>query len=153
MKLSKQYIAGFIDGEGYLSILKLKRKTARNGYWFQPVIKVSQTQDHSYILQMIHCQYGGHFNKRRVYKDNSKPTFTLDIKGEEKIRKLLDDILPYLIIKKPQAELILEYYNLGTVMKRNSEGIKKLDELQSKRSVLYKKARMLNKRGTAAETE
>jgi len=153
MKLSTQYIAGFVDGEGYLSILKLRRKSARGGIWYQAVIKVSQREKDAKVLEYIQETYGGIMSNRRIYTDNSCPSLTLDIKNRKDIQRMLNDLLPYLIVKKKQAELLLEFLDLPKVKTRKPEKLFTIDDLKEKQSQLYEVARKLNKRGTAATTE
>ena len=153
MKLSPQYIAGFVDGEGYLSILKLRRKSARGGIWYQAVIKVSQREKDSKVLEYIQETYGGVMSGRRTYTDNSCPSLTLDIKNKGDIQKMLTDLLPYLIVKKNQAELLLEFLSYAGIRSRKPDKKYLIDNLKEKQSQLYEVARKLNKRGTAATTE
>lgn len=153
MKLTDQYIAGFVDGEGYISILKLRRKSARGGIWYQPCIKISQREKDSEVLCLIYARYKGTFNKRRVYADNSLPSITLDIKNKQVIKEMLTNLLPYLVVKKKQAELVLEFISYAGVRSRNAEGKKIIDNLKEKQSQLYEKDRKLNKRGRRAETK
>jgi len=153
MKLTDQYIAGFIDGEGYLSILKLRRKSARGGIWYQPCIKISQREKDSEILCLIHARYKGTINKRRVYTDNSLPSITLDIKNRKVIKEMLTNILPYLVVKKKQAELLLEFLALPQVKTRRPEKLFTIDDLKEKQSQLYEVARKLNQRGIVVETK
>jgi len=153
MKLSPQYIAGFLDGEGYISILKLRRKSARGGIWYQAVIKVSQREKDAKVLEYIQETYGGVINGRRIYTDNSCPSITLDIKNRKDIQRMLADLLPYLIVKKKQAELLIEFFKYAGTKSRKLEAMYLIDNLKEKQSQLYEVARKLNKRGTAATTE
>ena len=153
MKLSTQYIAGFVDGEGYLSILRLNRKSARGGIWYQACVKISQREKDSDVLRYIQETYGGVMSGRRTYTDNSCPSLTLDIKNQKCLIKMLDDLLPYLVVKKKQAELVKEFLALPKVKTRKPENLFTIDNLKEKQSQLYEVARKLNKRGTAVETE
>jgi len=153
MKLSTQYIAGFVDGEGYVSILKLRRKTARGGIWYQAVVKISQREKDSKVLEYIQDVYGGVISGRRIYTDNSLPSRTLDIKNKGGLQKMLEELLPYLIVKKKQAELLLKFFSYACIRSRKPEKKYLIDNLKEKQSQLYKVARKLNKRGRLATTE
>lgn len=147
MKLTPQYIAGFIDGEGYISILKLNRKSARGGIWYQACLKVSQREKDSNVLYMIKEIYGGTMNKRRIYTDNSMPSLTLDIKNKKDLNRMLSELLQFLIVKKKQAELILKFINLPTVKSRNKDSKMNIDKLKKIQLGFYEQALKLNKRG------
>lgn len=153
MKLTKQYIAGFVDGEGYISILKLNRKSARRGIWYQAVIKISQREKDAEVLRLIQEFYGGCMNKRREFTDNSCPSLTLDIKNRKDLQRMLTDLLPYVVVKKKQFELLIKFFSYAGIRSRKPEAKYLIDNLKEKQSQLYKVARQLNKRGRRATTK
>lgn len=147
MKLTKQYIAGFVDGEGYLGIIRKTDKRMPLGHWYKPCLKIAQSEHASEILYLIKDRYGGNISKTRIHKNpNQKPSVMLEITNCVRIRRVLDDIQPFLLVKSGQAEILRQYISAPRQTPTNRE---KTDAM---RSELYKQIRVLNHRGLA-ETE
>ena len=100
------YLAGLIDGEGYIGIKKTdNRKDCVNAQYHERIqirminekaIKLfKQTFGGSYYHESIHSMY----SKKPLYCYQASDKIAADI-----IQKLI----PFLIIKKPQAHLVLE---------------------------------------------
>jgi hypothetical protein len=91
------YAAGFIDGEGCISISK-------NG---AADVRVVNTAKH--VLVYLQKYFGGSITTRtqRV----NKTQYAYSLYGQEAI-DFLNKIVPYLIDKKPQAETLIEYFGL-----------------------------------------
>lgn len=101
--MDKSYIAGFVDGEGYFGLFTTFRtKTA-----YQCAIKVGQTCDGIPVIEELQRRYGGYLQHRSP--PNRKPSLHWELKGKKNIKPFLIDILPYLIVKKRQGILLLEY--------------------------------------------
>jgi hypothetical protein len=137
---SKAYIAGYIDGEGCLSIRKRKAKSYKNGYVIETICSVSSTNDQ--VLQSIRDNYGGSI----CYANRSPRHKTLSVLtlASKQLVPFLVDILPFLRLKRRQAEILLtlqegkhrgnnQYYN-------DSLDIEEQEDL-------YRECKHLNKRG------
>ncbi len=107
-QLSKEYIAGFLDGEGCIRIHIIRKKNSKDQY----ALNVGFTQNNIGVLELIQNTYGG-----RIYKDKNAHKLELVC---SKADILLRDIFPYLIVKKEEARIALEYR----------------DELKGKRNVI-----------------
>ena len=100
-RLNLAYIAGLFDAEG--CVFCSWRPPTIFGYY----IKITQKSD-LHILNLIN-QF---FNENaRIDRSNAGLTFT----GKERIEKILTDILPFLIVKKLQAELMILFVNSNTL--------------------------------------
>lgn len=108
MSISPQYIAGFIDGEGYLGLYAY----SVNKSSYVSAVKVAQVAVGLPVLQALQSQYGGHIGFRKSKKDNHQDSYAWELKSKKGINKLLDDTLPYLIVKREQAVLLKEYCEL-----------------------------------------
>ena len=124
--LEKGYIAGLIDGEGTISLLK-ERASQKFRY---PIVEMTST-----TLQMLEkfkeCAKGGTIVKQKVYNTNHKQSWCYKLKGDKAI-ELLTEIKEYLIEpkKKYRADLIVNEYKEVTPRngKYNEEKlVKKLD--------------------------
>jgi hypothetical protein len=99
--LSKEYIAGFFDGEGCIRIHVIKSSRARPQYQ----LEASISQKRREVLDLVSAQYGGVVRKERQGK---YICYRLTLSGLAS-EKLLRDILPYMVVKKKEAETALEY--------------------------------------------
>lgn len=138
--LSKEYIAGFLDGEGWFRIVKrIPQKKHNRNLSYQILVGVSSTD--KTVLSLIKKQYGGSINKR-VKKDGWKPEYNLIISCRQ-AEKLIKDIIQFLVLKKDRANLCL-------LLNKNIEiSCKKISVEDLKfRDFLFLKIKNLNKRGT-----
>jgi len=102
MMISKEYIAGFLDGEGCFRISKTKHKGRVNPD-YQP--RTSITNTYMPVLVAIQEQYGGTIQHHS--NGVNKRIHTLVLNSANALR-LAADMLPLLIEKKEQAWLQLE---------------------------------------------
>ena len=110
----KAYIAGFFDGEGHISITKQKPKPPR---WKNPTyqLKAIITNTNEAIIDGVNDSFSGVAYKHGPYassKPDGKPMFQLHFCGL-KCQAFLAEIKDYLIVKKNQAELALQYVFLA----------------------------------------
>ena len=123
--LSHEYLAGLIDGEGYIGVVKCRRPKwkGRMNIELIPRVQINMTRAHN-LLEEIKNEYNG-----RMYLKKRPPsapshwanTENLYIEGKEKLTRLLNNILPHLRLKRKQAELILEYFKYASPHGINSE--------------------------------
>ncbi len=127
------YIAGFIDGEGYISLTKRKHFN-KIGDWIgiSAVIVISNT--HKQVLKYIKRICGV---SSKIYdnpqKGNRRLAYRLVFNSKE-ATCLLIRILPYLIVKKRQAKVFI---NFKETNKHNA----------IRRNKLWEKMRFLNRVG------
>ena len=97
------YLAGFIDGDGCI----LAQIVKRDDYKFQFQIRVSimmyqKTSRHWFLLHWLNILKIGTLRKKNDFMSE------LAIVGVTPVKKLLLQLLPYLMVKKPTAKLVLE---------------------------------------------
>jgi hypothetical protein len=150
MKITPQYIAGFIDGEGYFGIVKKNDTRFGMDYYYVPVLKISQVTQHRAVLDAIkkYLGYGIFWEGKNTSTSNGKRVSSLEFRGMKRVFPIVKKLYPYLIVKKPQAEILLEYSKLP-VYTYNKRGEAKMIELDRQRTILYKKIRACNHRGVA----
>ena len=154
MKISRAYLAGLIDGEGSVSIYRRYSDQTIKSFVFSPVFKIGMTGEISFeIIRFIQGKYGGDLWVRD-YNNGYKPCMMLAIKGK-KILPILKDIYPFLIVKKPQAQIVYEYFS-GLLTQKSWKSPAMPESEYQRRSALYEKMKILNKKGTkesVAETK
>jgi hypothetical protein len=114
MKLSnveKAYLAGLIDGEGYIGILRNKRgnKKSFHSTWpivFTPVIKVAMIDRP--VIEWLYATLGGSFETRKPTMLNQRESYGWTCR-KASVATILKLIYPYLRVKKPHADIIFEY--------------------------------------------
>jgi len=101
-----QYIAGFFDGEG--CIIAFKRNDSAKGHGYYRC-EISITNTNKKLLQIISQNIDGIIYKHdKKPIPNRKPCYTLRLSSKKSYFALCE-LSPYLIDKKEQAEIALEY--------------------------------------------
>lgn len=133
------YIAASVDGEGSISC-KLRRDRRRP--WLFDIRLTITNTDKTWLLWHKE-RIGGSVNKTGRKQKGSKQGWKLQVDGIQ-TKKVIRKLLPYLIIKKPQALLALEYepmphseYRAGGMSRFRRE----------ERKLMYRKMKKLNRRG------
>lgn len=134
--LSNQYVAGFLDGEGWFRIKKTKGYKSPS---YQILVGASSTDEE--ILKLLVKKYGGSIYKR-FKKDNWKAEYSYQIMCKQ-AEQLIEKILPYLIIKKERAFICLEL----SKSKKLENGVKLTQETIDYRENLFMDMKILNQRG------
>lgn len=113
------YLAGLIDGEGTITISLNSKRTSiyQRTRLLQPMVSICNT-NHA-IVDWLSIRLPFVICKQR-YDDSKKDTYALKLSGY-KIESLLRTVLPYLVAKKRQAELILEFLQSRTSSQRKSK--------------------------------
>jgi len=156
LMLSLQYVAGFFDGEGNISLGGSNKKAIRKNSLGRTRIidhimwvrRVSIANTKLTILQQIQKQFGG-----TIYKHGHKPSLDWEqgwrwnVHGGQSTR-FLKKILPYLVIKRPQADVFLEF---AETVRRPGQHSLPYDVIK-KRHELYTRLRSLNAKGNRAPT-
>lgn len=101
------YLAGIIDGEGTIRIGKgqPKEKHQQTKYYASISIGMSGKK----VIELVAKEFG---SKMRIYKEcvsNRKIIYRWGTSGNKVVPQILNKIMPYLIEKKKQAELVKEF--------------------------------------------
>lgn len=144
-KLQSAYLAGLIDGEGYIGIMMNRRGNKKNfhsakDYIYTPVLKVCMTDKDT--IEWLYRSFGGTFETRKAHH-NAKESYGWMCR-KALVGKFLRYLYPYLRVKKKQAEIIFRF-PIG------KPGILLSKEIWDKRDKLYEEIRTLNKVGTVRD--
>ena len=109
------YLAGFMDGEGSFSVVKtyqIKRRV--DGSKIKSIryhlhVKIANTNRE--VLQWIAYRFGGQISVKKP-RENWKQRYDLTITGNQCTEKFILTILPYLIVKRRQAQVALDFARL-----------------------------------------
>ena len=105
-KTDLAYLAGILDGEGSIQIRKRKDKGMRLGFCYQLVVNIANTNE--WLVRWIHLNFGGLLYKNRIPAAHYKQVYQWSV-SSNKAKFVLESLLPYLKIKKPQAEIALQF--------------------------------------------
>lgn len=147
-KLNRQYVAGLLDGEGYFGIMLGTSQIRRK---FVPTVKMAMT--HEEIVRLVQKTFGGHIHIRPESRDqNYKISWKWEARSCVGVKRVLDYVQPFLIVKKVQAKVLREFIE---TVQPNAGSPWKLDPaILEKRAQLYHLMKKLNFRGLPpAETK
>ena len=136
-KHSFVYVAGIIDGEGCLIISKSDRGSYDNYYGR---IHVKNTDRR--LMKWLVEHFGGNIHVHKPKSEKHSIAYSWYFSGNAKSKEIfLLAIMPYLIIKREQAKVLVEFFRLSE---------QKCPELRKK---LFQQMQALNRRGPTVETD
>lgn len=148
-KLQAAYLAGLIDGEGYIGILKNKHGeksvwSSTREYFFTPVLKVAMTDRE--LIEWLYKSFGGTFETRKA-KGNAKESYCWSMRKSQ-VQDFLKLLYPFLQVKKRDADIIFRFMKTN-----NGAGHPISEENHLIRIKLYEEIRKLHSRGAPVETK
>lgn len=150
IKINLQYLAGFIDGEGWIGIYKAKpngypQKSAR----YTLEVGIGQTLKGKKLFEQLVKQFGGRVSFYQPKTKNAKAQCKFVILGNNAL-KLLIFIEPFLILKKEQAKICIKFQKekSGLNIKNNNFRGKLVPiHITKKRENYYQSLKLLNQKG------
>jgi len=132
------YLAGLFDGEGCISICPRRDKYNDNAFIFCIQITNTNTTLMKWLVEHFGGVYYSQDGKSR--KSNWKPSYRWRVKGRRNEEEFLLGVLPYLVVKREQALLALEFVRMWQ------------EKDPTRRNEIMTKMRELNHRGKSVET-
>ncbi len=127
------YLAGIIDGEGHIEIHCDNRIPS----FYLRIIVVSTSEE---LMFWLKEKFGGHYYPRTWNELTRKQCYAWQVSTKQS-EEMLKKIFPFLIIKKRQAKLALEFRK--TVGK---QGKKLSEKVCRERTRIAKEMKLLNRR-------
>ncbi len=138
--VQKSYLAGFIDGDGSIYVRLKPNDSYRYGFQVAPYIVLFQAAKDEQIFKRVCALMDfGYLRKR---KDG---ILEYTIGRTEDIIELLVMIKPYLILKKRQADLMLEILKKKKSVKNRTDFQALMDLIDKFRDLNYSKKRKRHK--------
>ena len=142
------WLAGFIDGEGYIGITSQRKKENRQqsaSVHYHPYLII--TNSNLNILKEIKKVVGfGHIYKLSQDIKNHKHAFQYKLTEMEKLSMLLPILQPYLRLKQRQCGLLVNFINTRKNAKRIYGPFRGATSYTIEEDI-YQKLLILNKRG------
>jgi len=124
-----QYVAGFFDGEGNITIYDYERKKVyapdRITTYQEKQVKISIAQKIRIYVNMVQLENGvipllnefliSEGIDSHIHKTNDKGMQRLQFTSRKSCKIFLEKIIPYLIVKKEKARLALAFLNGQTL--------------------------------------
>lgn len=120
--IQKAYIAGFIDGEGCITVCRRMKPSGNYSYQVRVIITNTDLK----IIRWFKKVTGIGFVRTATWENYSekwKPIHRYEV-DSNLARELLDEISPYLMIKKDVARLVRDFPTRKGGMRRSSQEYK-----------------------------
>ena len=105
--LSLEYVAGYFDGEGCISLYKHHKNQELSGYLrYGLYCRVASVNPK--ILELFKKYFGGSISKRVARHENHRDTYCWSISAK-KADHFLTTLYDFFKLKKAEAKLALEY--------------------------------------------
>ena len=144
------YIAGIIDGEGSIRINKaMKPYNGMKNPSYNAQINIGMVNKE--IPDLLKETFNGQGNVREERVSGMRSIWRYSLTGRSKMIAVLNNLLPYLIIKKEHAKTVIDFCKNWETPRVRQYGIDP-QELQ-RREDAFQKMRKLNAVGAAATTK
>lgn len=122
------YIAGVIDSDGCISITRSSenRRGSKGYFQFRGFVTLTQTSPEA--IELINKVGIGHTGISRQQEGKYPPLFRWSASSRVDVKFFLESILPYLRIKRSQAELVLTFCEHRETILENKPFYLKLKE-------------------------
>lgn len=138
----RAYAAGLIDGEGCVSILQRGRRGGRAFRAGQYTVLVFVSNTSEPMIRWLLARWGGHAQYVAAMPEkNRKEQWRWQLQANRALL-LLDDIYPFLLVKRPQAKLARRFQRYLQV-----SGRRRTDKLERLHRIFWIEVRRLNHRG------
>lgn len=143
------YLAGLIDGEGYIGIKKSNRSP---GPIYHERIQVRMV--HEEAIALLAETLGGNYYRERPHADDGRPLYCYQA-SDRKAANIVLALLPYLRVKRLAALNLLELRaskrDPRARMRGGPTGRRMPADITAEREWLYRHAKALNARGGEAD--
>ena len=100
------YTAGIIDGEGYIGIKRHKKPEYNWNY----NVRLQVTNTDKTLMDWLLIKWGGHIYSRLGRTERHAPQYIWTLNCQDSV-DMLQQLLPYLVIKQKQAQLAIGFQN------------------------------------------
>ena len=101
-----EYLAGYIDADGYLGLAPVTRPD-RPRYLY-PQLQVGGIVRSP--LDALQKEFGGTIHPKMDRRKTEQQMFLWHLSGKARLEPVLQALLPYLLVKQSQARLLLRYF-------------------------------------------
>lgn len=113
------YIAGILDGDGSFSLIREKRA---HGFSFYPCIQLSNVFEG--MVDLLHQTFGGCKKIKCPQAHSKKTQYVWNVRGFKSCMVVLEKVNPFLILKRKQGKILLDYIKNPKEANPDSERLK-----------------------------
>jgi hypothetical protein len=143
------YMAGILDGEGWIGLCKINPNAKRKNPYYYIRIEVSNT--HEALLYWLQETTGVGFVKSREQHGLGKRQMFVWTIASKQAYQFLTDIIPYMIVKQKLAEICIDFYtemreqiSQRARSKESRTSPLSIPEFSERREYYYQKAKEFN---------
>jgi hypothetical protein len=115
------YIAGLLDGEGSLQIIRGRPRKGRGHGYYRCNVTVRMTDNAALALLKTWYPESYYYHlPTEVYQPGRRPSFMWGL-YDGHCRQFLEDVSPYLLVKRDQANLLLDFLAVKAKANRHKE--------------------------------
>lgn len=149
-KTELAWAAGFIDGEGTISIKRFHRARKGGRYiYYQPFVSLSQAVvgGHEQGVLKMHQMFGGSISDYKDKRDSTRYATKQWSAVSNDALKCIKSIYPFLVIKRKNADVLFKFDKTKMKLKGGSGKIKMTQNEMNKRENMFYESRLLNQKG------
>lgn len=105
--MNPEYLAGLFDGEGCIDVQRCYPKQGKGRLYVRPRVRMCMADSARFLGNILHAEFGGHVLTRKSGKTSQQNSWSLEWLSGDNIRRILNLILPHLVLKAEQAKLVL----------------------------------------------
>ena len=135
-KYSWAYLAGFLDGDGSIYVRVKPNNTYRYGFQISPLVVFFQSIKAKNKIQKMHKSYGVGYIRER-----NDGIIEWTIGDENSIHALIKGVMPFLVLKKDQAKLMLQVLDARSKVKKEEDFIRIVKNIDKFKNLNYSKKR------------
>ena len=114
--LKLAYLAGFIDGDGCINGQIIKNNDYKRKFKLQVSVVIFQKSSRRWFIDDLHKTI-----EMGYIRERNDGMLELTIKATKDVKLLITKLIPFLVMKKPQAELVLKILFLLKDIKNDHE--------------------------------
>jgi len=147
-KLTLEWLAGFMDGEGFIGVVKRDHKEGkrnRDPYTsYAGLIQINNTD--RAIIERLARDFGGTLSVTKSTKKNWNDLYLVTWSGA-KAKDLIERVILLLQVKRADAKLTLDFLKYKFSFPRRNKALPWTDEINERFNVYYCSSRLLHDRG------
>lgn len=153
------YLGGIVDGEGHIGMSKIKGHKTVKHYGNQSAcysVRIAVGMVDPRVPELLHKTFGGSCTEERV--PDRRSMWRWSVGSRKKALTVLSALHPYLIVKRRQAEVLMDYCSICPAHRRNYGGTRGgsmtiiTEQEILRREEAWQTLRKLNATGAAATT-
>lgn len=140
--IEKSYLAGVIDGEGTITLVKANHLGMKDGVQLRPSVFITGTNYN--FIEYTKNLMGGYLYVGISKEENHRDKVVVKLDKSQEILLFLEQIHKFLFLKRKQAELIIEFININPKFRN---GKSEPASYLLRQFEIYEEIRFLNSRG------